>query len=459
MKKQPLRKRYLEAISVSSASLSLSNITRFYYNYVKENTDKVRGQIERSGYYTLKNKVSTGDSSTNTKDIYISAYFVDVGRADDCNRMLQQKYHGEVDIGTTGGFFVPSTNELVVIIRIYDLENIESSVKKADIRSVIEHELTHAFDHTSKKDRLAKQKNNPGVGENFLSTCAYLGCANRSEIGDLMMSDIFTLGSTSKSIYAISVILYKLFTLTEFNAHQMSDLEKTHKVDMKKSANVAKALKKDIATDSKITRNMLDQAVAVTPEECPQLWTIVGRVLNYMGYSAGSSPDAAYSYFASRSEKLFDKFYAKKLKNQTKYIISLKEKENIKNNLIKCIKSNKMRIGISFWFSPTGQSDSYLCRIRAIDDRVSLTLNHKEQKIFGNSDAIYKRAVDAHSSGNTTAFEFAIDNLVDIVVQSLERAFNEISYDPVYDITTPQDEDQISASNKISSRFADLDWD
>ena len=445
MKKQPLRKRYLEAISVSSASLSLSNITRFYYNYVKENTDKVRGQIERSGYYTLKNKVSTGDSSTNTKDIYISAYFVDVGRADDCNRMLQQKYHGEVDIGTTGGFFVPSTNELVVIIRIYDLENIESSVKKADIRSVIEHELTHAFDHTSKKDRLAKQKNNPGVGENFLSTCAYLGCANRSEIGDLMMSDIFTLGSTSKSIYAISVILYKC--------------KPKGKVDMKKSANVAKALKKDIATDSKITRNMLDQAVAVTPEECHQLWTIVGRVLNYMGYSAGSSPNAAYDYFASRSEKLFDKFYAKKLKNQTKYIISLKEKENIKNNLIKCIKSNKMRVGISFWFSPTGQSDSYLCRIRAIDDRVSLTLNHKEQKIFGNSDAIYKRAVDAHSSGNTTAFEFAIDNLVDIVVQSLERAFNEISYDPVYDITTPQDEDQISASNKISSRFADLDWD
>lgn len=459
MKNQPLRKRYLEAISVSSVSLSLSNITRFYYNYVRENTDKVRSQIERSGYYTLKNKVSTGDNSTNTRDIYISAYFVDVGRADDCNRMLQQKYHGEVDIGTTGGFFVPSTNELVVIIRVYDLENIESSVKKDDIRSTIEHELTHAFDHTSKKDRLSKQKSSLGIGGSFLSTCAYLGCADRSEINDLMMSDLFTLGSTSKSIYAISVILYKLFTLTEFNAHQMSDLEKTHRVDMKKSANVAKALKKDIVTDSKLTRNLLDQAVEITPEECPQLWTIVGRVLNYMGYSAGSSPEAVYKFFASRSEKLFDKFYEKKLKNQIKYIISIREKENIKKKLTSCIKNDKMKTGISFWFSPAGKSDSYLCRIRTINDKISLTLNHKIQKIFGNSDAIYKRAVDAYDSGNTTAFEFAVDNLVDIIVQSLERAFNEISYDPVYDITIPQDEDQIRASNKISSRFADLDWD
>ena len=46
-----LRKRYLEAISVSSASLSLSNITKFYFSYIKENTDKVRGQLDRNGYF------------------------------------------------------------------------------------------------------------------------------------------------------------------------------------------------------------------------------------------------------------------------------------------------------------------------------------------------------------------------------------------------------------------------
>lgn len=459
MKKQSLRKRYLEAISVSSASLSLSNITRFYYNYIKENAGKVKSQIERTGYYVLKNKVSTGDSSSNTKDIYISAYFVDVDRIDDCNIMLQQKYHGEIDVVSTGGFFVPSTNELVVIVKVYDLDDIEDSIKKSDIRSTIEHELTHAFDNTSKEDRLSKQNNNPGIGETFLSTCAYLGCARRSEIGDLLTNDLFTLGSTSRCIYAISVIIYKLFTITEFNAHQMSDLEETHNVDMKKSASVKKALRKDINTDSKITRDMIQRAVAVTPDECPQLWSIVGRVLNYMGYSVSDSPEAVYKFFTSKSVQLFNKFYAKKLKNHTKYIISLKEKENIKDRLSECIINNKMRLGVSFWFSPTGKSDSYLCRIREADDRIVLTVNHKAQKIFGNSDAIYQRALSAHNSGKETAFEFALDNLVDIIVQSLERAFNNISYDPVYDITTPQDEDQISASNKISSRFADLDWD
>lgn len=452
-----LLKRYLEAISTQAASLSLSNITRFYYNYIRENYSKVRDQIERSGYYVLKNKVSTGSSSTNTKDIYIAAYFIDIGRADGCNMMLQQKYHTNADVEDTGGFFMPSTNELVVIVKVYDLDDIEDSIKKSDIRSTIEHELTHAFDHTSKNDRLSKQNANPGVGETFLSTCAYLGCARRSEIGDLLTNDLFTLGSTSKCVYAISVIIYKLFTITEFNAHQMSDLEETHSVDIRKSDNVKKALKRDLISDSNITREMLRQAISVTPEMCPQLWTITGRVLKYMGYNISSdSPSAVYKFFMTRSVKLFNKFYSKKLKNQTKYIISIKEKENIKRNLIECIDKDKMRIGVSFWFSPTGKSDSYLCRIRTINDKIALTVNHKAQKIFGNADAIYKRAI---SAANNTAFEFALDNLVDIIVQSLERAFNEISYDPVYDITTPQDEEQISASNKIANRFADLDWD
>lgn len=455
-----LRKRYLEAISVSSASLSLSNITNFYYNYVKDNADKVKGQLYRNGYFLLKNKVSTGDSSANTKDAYISTYFIDVDREDDCARMLRQKYHNDVDIRSTGGFFVPSTNELVVLVKIYDLDNIEKSIKKADIRSIIEHELTHAFDHTSKNKKLSNQNVTPGIGESFLSTCAYLGCATRSEIADLLTSDFIYDGAASKCVYAISIALYKLFTLTEFNAHQMSDLEETHKVDFKKSAKVKSALVKDIKSDTNITRKILQDAVSLTPDECPQLWTIVGRVLNYMGYSVNSnSPGAVYKFFSATSAKLFSKFYQKKLKNQIKYIISLREKANIKSNLIKCIKQNKMRTGISFWFSPTGSSDSYICRIKSNGDHISLTVNHKDQNIVGNADAIYKRALDAHNEKHKSVFEFAIDNLVDIIVQSLERAFNNISYDPVYDITIPQDEEQAYQSNKISSRFADLDWD
>ena len=85
-------------------------------------------------------------------------------------------------------------------------------------------------------------------------------------------------------------------------------------------------------------------------------------------------------------------------------------------------------------------------------------MNHKEQPIIGNADDIYSRILDARITGGAE-FDFAVDNLVDIIIQSLERAFNNIPYDPVYDITIPQDEEQSYKSNKISSRFADLDWD
>lgn len=455
-----LRKKYLEAISVSSASLSLSNIVSFYYNYTKENADKIKGQLDRNGYFLLKNKISTGNNKSTTRDIYISAYFTDVNREADCNRMLQQKYHnGSIDIKTTAGFFSPTTNELVIIVAIYDINDIEKSIKKADIRSTIEHEITHAFDHTNKNSKLADQNGVPGVGENFLLACIHLGCATNSEIASLMRSDLLNLGSTSECIYAISVILYKLFALTEFNAHQMSDLKETHKVNLKKSAAVRKALIKDINADAAVTREMLSKSTKITPDELPQLWTIIGRVLNYMGYTVNSkSPDAVYKYFSNKSIMLFNKFYQKKLKNQVKYIISLKEKANIKSNLVKCIKKNKMNTGISFWFSPTGSTDSFLCRIHTVNDRISLTMNHKEQPIVGNADDIYSRILDARITGGAE-FDFAVDNLVDIIIQSLERAFNNIPYDPVYDITIPQDEEQSYKSNKISSRFADLDWD
>ena len=97
-----------------------------------------------------------------------------------------------------------------------------------------------------------------------------------------------------------------------------------------------------------------------------------------MGYTVNSkSPSAIYKFFSTTSAKLFNKFYQKKLKNQVKYIISLREKDNIKSNLIKCIKQNKMRTGISFWFSPTGSSDSYLCRIKSIGDNSFDNMNNE----------------------------------------------------------------------------------
>jgi hypothetical protein len=179
-----------------------------------------------------------------------------------------------------------------------------------------------------------------------------------------------------------------------------------------------------------------------------------------MGYSLKStSPSGVYKFFKRESVKLFDKYYNKKKKNQAKFIISLREKNNIKEKLIDYIKGKNYRKGISFWFSPSGNKDSYLCRLYIIDNRLNFTINNNPAKLVGNADSILQRAIDYNASKNKSEFEFAIDNLVDIVVQSIERAFNNISYDPVYDITAPQDEVQISQSNKRDSRFADLDWD
>ena len=67
-----LHKRYLESISSQQASLSLSNLPRFYSNYIISNARKVESELERVGYFTLKNKLSIGNSNTTTKDVFIS---------------------------------------------------------------------------------------------------------------------------------------------------------------------------------------------------------------------------------------------------------------------------------------------------------------------------------------------------------------------------------------------------
>lgn len=455
-----IRQRYLEAIGSQAASLSLSNIGKFYRDYVDNNLEKVEDELDRVGYFTLKNKMSIGRDKLSAKDIYISTYIVNTDKSAECNRMLQQKYHGDIDINSVGGFFVPSTNELVVLIPVHANEYVDNAVARADIRSTIEHELTHAFDHTNKSDRLSKQKPTPSVGNNFLTACAYLGCANKSDIADIITGSLFTDVNTMECIYAISIILYKLFTITEFNAHQMSDLEETHSVNPERSEDVKAALKRDVITDSKLTRHHLDAATSISPEDSPSLWRVVGNVLNYMGYRVNAkSADAVYKFFTRMSVKLFNKFYSKKLKNQSKAIASLREKNSIKDALRDSIDFGNINNGINFWYSPSGDTNSYSCILKENNGHLILTISNKLAKIYGNADEMMRRAVNAYANKNWSAFEFALDNLVDVITQSIERNFNDVGYDPVYDITEPQDEVQISQQNKRSNRFADLDWD
>lgn len=459
--KLSLLNRYFEAISNQAISLSLSNLPGFYSSYIKRNSEKVKSELDRVGYFALKNKVSIGNSSATTKDIFISAYFINMEMEDECNKTLHNKYHSEADVRTVGGFFLPSTNEVVVIIKVNNINDIEGALKRSDIRSTIEHELTHAFDSTNKKSIMSKQNTVPGVGENFLSMCAYLGCANKSEIAQILGHDYMSDGEASACLYSISIILYKLFTVTEFNAHQMSDLEETHNVNIKRSDAVKKALKRDVLNDLNLTERQLINATLLDDEDCPELWSIVGKVLNYIGYKVNyNSPKAVYKFFTRMSEKLFNKYYKKKLKNQVKQIISLREKNNIKEKLAKCIDDNELYKGISFWFSPSGSSDSFLCRVNSKSSEggnLNIYINKEPIKIVGNANAMLNRVMSAIS--NKEQFDFALDNLIDVIVQSIERHFKNVGYDPVYDITMPQDEDQISKSNKVANRFADLDWD
>ena len=179
-----------------------------------------------------------------------------------------------------------------------------------------------------------------------------------------------------------------------------------------------------------------------------------------MGYNVNKkSPQSVYNYFMRMSEKLYSKLAEKKLKNQSKLISSIGEKNSIKGKIAFCIRGNELNKGTTFWYSPAGDRNSYNCRFSAPSNKVKLTVNNKPVKIVGNADGILKRALDADAADNDSKFSFAVDNLVDIVVQSLDRHFTNADYDPVYDITDPQDEETISKANKISSRFADLDWD
>jgi hypothetical protein len=455
-----LRKRYVEALGISNASLSLSHIEKFYEDYIDKNYQKVKSELERVGYFTLKNKLSIGNSPTTTKDIFITTYFVNMEMADKCNAMLSQKYGSNTNVYTSRGFFVPSTNELAVIVCVNDLDNIDGDLKDTDVRGTIEHELTHAFDSTNKNKALSKQGHVPGVGQAFIEMCMHLGCISYDDAMSMIAHGIMAGRDIERVIYAISALIYKLFTITEFNAHMVSDLEETHRVNYNRSDAVKRALVKDVVKDNKLNFDLIKIALDITPNECPELWNLVGNVLSYMGYNVNKkSPQSVYNYFMRMSEKLYSKFAEKKLKNQSKLISSIGEKNSIKGKIIFCIRDNDLNKGTTFWYSPAGDRNSYKCRLQAPSNKVKLTVNNKPVKIIGNADGILKRALDADAADNDSKFSFAVDNLVDVVVQSLDRHFTNADYDPVYDITDPQDEETISKSNKISSRFADLDWD
>lgn len=454
------QRRYLETISSQVASLSISNITKFYVNYIKKNYTKVESELKRVGYFVLKNKLSIGKSSTTTKDVFISTYFINVDEMDKCNYMISQKYYGNIDIRNTGGFFIPSTNELVIFVKVDSDSSILEALEETDIRSTIEHELTHAFDSTSKNTKVSKQNHIGKIGREFISACMHLGCVSKEDWESIIMNDALSGGMFSEgAVKAISLVIYKLFTITEFNAHLVDDFKNVNNINIKHSEKVKEALSKDIVIDYNITRQTLDDALFLTAEDSPYLWRIVGNVLSYMGYNVDKkSPEKVYNFFKKTSIKLFKKYINKKMKNKTKQISSLKEKESIKNKIINSIVFEKKE-SISFWYSPSGIRDSFLFRVEWKNDKVKLSVNREEINIYGNANEMLKRAMTALKADDEFKFEFAIDNLVDIIIQSIERKFTDVKHDPIYDITEPQDEETIEKSNKIASRFDGLDWD
>lgn len=454
------QRRYLETISSQVASLSISNITKFYVNYIKKNYTKVESELERVGYFVLKNKLSIGKSSTTTKDVFISTYFVNGDEIDKCNYMISQKYYVNTDIRTTDGFFIPSSKELVIFVIVDSDSTILETLEVRDIRSTIEHELTHAFDSTSKNTKVSKHKQIGSTVREFLSTCLYLGCVSKEDLESIILNDALTGGMFSEGcVKAICLVIYKLFTITEFNAHLVDDFKNVNNINIKHSEKVKEALSKDIVLDYNITKQTLAEALYLTAEESPYLWRMVGNVLSYMGYNVDKeSPEKVYDFFKKTSIKLFRKYINKKIKNKTKQISSLKEKESIKDKIINCIVFDKKE-SISFWYSPSGMRDSFLFRVDWRNDKVKLSVNREDINVYGNANEMLKRAMTALKADDEFKFEFAIDNLVDILIQSIERKFTDVKYDPIYDITEPQDEETIEKSNKIASRFDGLDWD
>lgn len=472
-----------ENISSSVASLSLSRISQFYVNYVKENEQKVLKDLNRVGYYLLKNKISIGNDSLTTKDVHISLYICNLNMISACNNTLEQNYHVSVNIENTGGFFVPSSNEVVVIVRTDMLNPLQDDIKDADIRSTIEHEITHAFDHTSDSKRLKTQKPVPGIGS--MLTGAYdLKIITADEYADLSY-----MIATDKSrrlencLFAISVVLYKLFTITEFNAHQMSDLENVRAVDVPMLSNseatlqarsnaFKTALKTDIDVDNKLLREEINKALKITPAMNPLLWTVVGKILQYLEYNlkcnVETQPEKVYAFFKNYATKLADKFINKKAKNQVKLDTSLKEKATIKKELLDAINrstGNKV-VAASFWYHPNavgkGISNAYRIKFLYVDGVAEIKIKGNKYadtcKLYGNISGITKRALDAKIKNSNSKLEFAVDNLVDVIVQTIERNLAKVSYNPLYDITLPEDEDQMRANNTVN-RFSVLEYD
>lgn len=466
----------LENLSVSAVSLSLRSLESFYTNYINNNEENIREHLLQKGYFNLKNKLKLGKKESETRDIYINVYLFNAKAAGLCNQVLSKKYNTSIHVENTKGFFNSATNELVVFISVKSAWSLQKALKDTDILGIIEHEITHAIDNTATGTPLQTQNSlNPYY---FLNTCARLGFASKSEsaaiIAEMYRSKFIyieknpekAMSLMTQTLNSIEFIIYKLFANTEFNAHQLSELNLLHKANIKNSEKVRKAFFKDLGNEVKKLEGLFKVAKLVTYEDSPTLWIVVGRILHYMGYKVGTKPIEVYRFFATVGLKLLKSYFKKKQKNQVKYIISLREKENIKKELITYIKQRVTRkrrwknLGASFWFTPTGSKIDFLCRfIIDENEKISLTLNRDEVTIIGSIDTVYKRAIEAFNNNDIHSFEFSVSTIVDLLVQSIERAVNDIPYDALYDITIPQDEESYKASMQTSNRFSDLEFD
>lgn len=453
-------KKLLESLVSQSLSLTLSNIDKLYLKYVHKNLEKIKSDLNRVGYFIIKNKVSLGKDKNTEKNIFINVCILNKKKAEECNRMIKHEYNSDIDIETSRLNGWAYNNEIICLVIISDIENIEKEFNKYELRSTIEHELIHAIDCTRKKtSKMDVTSHTPTLVEAGLPKgCYALDIISYDELKkffeelEYILSDSDELRQeTYKSISSIEFILYLLFDILENNAHQTLRKRGNEEFDYKKIKIFLKVLKDDVTEDYKLRKDLIKRAMRLHYKEFPMIWELVGKLLSGIGFKLKeNSPKYVYNYFYKISLRLLDEFINKKTKNQSKAFSSIKEKESIKQKVIKCIREGTIDKGVSFWFSPTGKSDSFICRIRVVNNELIVTVNKKPIKIYGNADLIIKQALETKRGKEREKIEFLINKFVDIVIQSIERNFKNSSdkdYEPIYDITFPQD------------TFDDLDYD
>ena len=65
-------KKILESLVSQSLSLTLSNIDKLYLKYVHKNLEKIKSDLNRVGYFIIKNKVSLGKDKNTERNIFMN---------------------------------------------------------------------------------------------------------------------------------------------------------------------------------------------------------------------------------------------------------------------------------------------------------------------------------------------------------------------------------------------------